>query len=386
MQNTSNLFYGSWKCYHKMINCDQFIYTAAKTKREKGYQVIAKSDGVSEGILSELRNYFYPSGIKHSQFKESRSLLFLKNNKIAFSIIKNIGTGFDGRPDAIYNHTIILTKDDFKKILNDTRVLENYYLENSKKIGHLPIVSISIKKIPIDFKFWRRNQEILSKIMLTLFKEDKIAIFGNDDHKIIQNLFSLIPPSMRLISFSSLVDVPDRQPNYNFFLTKKHRIPNLDEKFVKIIVNGKTSGNRGKSQIENSVYYLTDIINNEDENLFNKIYRQFEDLRGTDVKSKLILVTNYEQFLTTHDEKLKREYADNIFEVIKKIDKDTASKYLNKIKKYSKRYTLLEDQLQNYINPSISLLDAMVILPAKVAADMFASYVEFQKRIHKYIK
>ena len=369
-----------------MINCEQFIYTAAKTKHEKGYQVIAKSDGISEDILAELRNYFYPSGIKHSQFKESRSLLLLKNNKIAFSIIKNIGTGFDGRPDAVYNHTMVITKEDFQKIYNDTRVLENYYLENSKKIGHLPTITIPSKKIPINFQFFRANQETLSKIMTSVYKEDKIAVFGNDDYKIIQNLFSLIPPSMRLISFSSLVEIPNRQPKYNLFLTKKHRIPNLDEKFVKIVVNRKISYNGNNSQIENSIKYLVDIIKNENENLLNKIHKQFEDLRGTDVKSKLILITNYEQFLTTQDENLKQKFADTIFEVIKKLDKDTASKYLNKIKKYSRKYTLLEDQLQNYINPSLSLLDAMVILPAKVAADMIASYVEFQKKIHKSLK
>jgi hypothetical protein len=115
-------------------------------------------------------------------------------------------------------------------------------------------------------------------------------------------------------------------------------------------------------------------------------FDKIPDLKGTDVKSKLILITNYEQFLATQNEKLKQEFADNIFEIIKKLDKNTASKYLNKIKKYSKKYTLLEDQLQNYINPSLSLLDAMIILPAKAAADMVASYVEFQKTIHKYLK
>ena len=369
-----------------MIYGEQFVYTAAKTKIEKGYHVIAKSEGISDDILSELRNYFYPLGIKHSQFKESRSLLLLKNNKVAFSIIKNIGTGFDGRPDAIYNHTIVLSKDDFQQINNDTRILETCYLGNSKKIGFLPTISIPIKKIPIDFEFFRKNSESLSKIIGYLFKDDKIAIFGFDDYVFVQKLFALVPPSLRLVSFSSVVDIPDRQPKYNFILTMKHRVPNLDEKFAKIQMNRKISLNKGKSQFDKSINYLTTIMNNGNEHLLNKIYKQFEDLPGSDTKSKLILVTNYEQFVIAKNEKLKQEFADNIFEVIKKLDKNTASKYLNKIKKYSKRYVLLEDQLQNYINPSISLLDAMVILPVKATAEMFSAYVEFQKKIHKYIK
>lgn len=366
-----------------MINCEQFIYTSAKLKREKGYQVIAKSNGVSNEILSELKNYFYPLGIKHSKFQESRSLIVLKNNKIAFSMIKNIGTGFDGRPDAIYNHTIIITKDDFEKIHNDTRVLEDYYLHNSKLIGKLPSILVSPKIIPINFKLLEKNWEILPKILVNLFKDERIAIFGIDDFKFIQNILSLVPPSLRLKSFSSLVEIPDRQSKFNFFLTTTYRLSNLDEKYIKISLNKKSSKHIGNTLLDQSIKYLFKLLFEKNENKVKTLHDSFEKIKGTDSKSIFILVTNYDQFISTKNEESKQEYADNILTVIKKIDKENARDYLEKIKKFSRNYNLLKNQLENIVSPTISLLDALIILPAKVTIELISSYVEFQKLLRK---
>lgn len=362
-----------------MINCEQFIYTAAKTKSDTGYQVIAKSNGISEKLLTEFKNYFYPLGIKHSEFKESRSLLLLKNSKIAFSIIKNIGIGFDGRPDTIYNHTIVFTKKDFKNVNNDTRIFEKYYIENPKAEGNLPVISIPVKEIPIDFQSIDEGWEILPKIILALFKNQKIAVFGYDDHRYIQNVFTLLPSSLRLISFSTLVNIPNRQPEYDFILTRKDRIPNLDKQYVKVAINRKSSRNIGNTFLEKSVNYLLDVIKSKNENTLEKMHKDFDELKGSDIRSKLILITNYEQFKNTKNEKLKRKYADNIFEVIKKIDNNSAKKYLEKIKQYSRKYAALEKGLKGLVNPYISLIDAFIFLPAKVTADVFSMYTGLHK-------
>jgi len=383
MGNTSNLFCGYWIQCHNMINCEQFIYTAAKTKLEKGYQIISKSDGITEDILSQLRNYFYPLGVKHSQFKESRSLLLLKENKIAFSIIKNIGIGFDGRPDAIYNHTLIITKDDFQKINNDTRILEKYYLENSKTTERLPIITIQPSDIPIEFSSLEDSLEILPKILFSIFRNEKTIVFGHPDYKLIQNILSLIPSSTRLIPFSTLVHYPSRQPKYNFILTTKDRVTNLDSLYVKIATNRKSSKNIGNTLLAKSVNYLIDIIKDKEYSKIKKIHNTFDDINGSDIKSKLILVTNYEQLISTKNEHLKQEFADNMLEVIKKIDKNDARKYLEKIKQYSPKYTLLENQIKNVISPSMSFIDALILLPMKFTADLISGYVEFQKTKRK---
>lgn len=88
-----------------MLKIDQFVYTTAITNEKKGYQIIAKSDGITDALISEINYYFYPIGVNTSKFNESKSLLVLKKDKkIVFSKIKNIGIGYDGRNNTLYNH------------------------------------------------------------------------------------------------------------------------------------------------------------------------------------------------------------------------------------------------------------------------------------------
>ena len=68
---------------------------------------------------------------------------------------------------------------------------------------------------------------------------------------------------------------------------------------------------------------------------------------------------------------------------VKKFDNDVASQYLEKIKKYSKKYAVLADKIQGVINPYTSLIDACVILPAKLATELVSSFIEFQKKINR---
>ena len=111
-----------------MTICENFIYASSPLPEQKGYQIIAKSSGITKEIISELDNYMYPIGLSSRTFKESKSMLLLKNDLIAYSKVKNIGYGFDKRPDTLYNHTIIIRKKDFAKYRNDSRIFEDYFL------------------------------------------------------------------------------------------------------------------------------------------------------------------------------------------------------------------------------------------------------------------
>ncbi len=51
-----------------MPKCDHFIYTAAKIGSSEGYQIIAKSEGITDEIISQLSKYLYPLGVKVSDF------------------------------------------------------------------------------------------------------------------------------------------------------------------------------------------------------------------------------------------------------------------------------------------------------------------------------
>lgn len=365
--------------------CEQFIYTAGKTRLEKGYQVTAKSSGISNDLILECSNYLYPLGMNLNQFKQSRSLILLTKNKVAFSIIKNIGVGFDGRPATIYSHTFIINKEEFQKLANDSRVFEEHYLEDPSVQGILPRITLGSKENPPAFNTINEIMPILPDVLTGLFKGDKIAIFKTERVDLIQNILSLVPPSLRLISFSTFVNHPNRQPKYDFILTQKHRLPNLDKGFLKIDPQETKilRKRKAKNSFEKSIQYLLNLIQSKKDKQLVKIYENFEKIRGGNFKSKIILVTTYTQFKSTTDEKLKQQFADNIFEIIKKLDKKTAAEYLEKIKNYSKYYAVLENKIQPVINPNTSFIDALVLLPLKVTADLINSFVEYQKNFRR---
>ena len=120
-----------------MFDVEQFVYTTASIEERKGYQIVAKSDGITEKTISELEQYVYPIGINPSEFKESRSLLLLQDDLIAYSRIKNIGLGYDGRDNTLYNHTFVFSKNDFEKYGNNSRIFDKFYLEDKTIQGHI---------------------------------------------------------------------------------------------------------------------------------------------------------------------------------------------------------------------------------------------------------
>ena len=367
-----------------MSKCEQFIYTTGKTKRKTGYQVTAKSQGISDELISECSNYLYPLGIKHTEFKQSRSLILL-NGKVVFSITKNIGISFDGRPGTIYCHAFVISKTEFLKLDNDSRFFEIYYKEIPSFHSNLLSISIEPKQIPINFKIIDQLMPILPEVLNGLFGGGRIALLKSYQYDLIQNVLSIVPPSVRLISFSTLVNYPNRQPKYDFILSPKYDLPNLDKKFRKINreESSLSANKKTKSALETSIEYLLELIRFRKVDQLNEIHKDFEKIPGTDFKNKIILVMNYSKFKTTTDKKLKQKFADNIFEIIKKLDKKIALQYLEKIKEYSKHYAELERQIQPVINPYTSFIDAIVLLPVKVTADIISSYVEFQKKLRR---
>ena len=103
-----------------MVLCEQFIFTSSKLE-DGGYQVISQSSGITSKILKALEEYLYPIGIDPSEFVESKSMRIL-DDKITFIQSKNIGIGFDCRPDTMYSHIIVMNKNNFKKFENDSRI------------------------------------------------------------------------------------------------------------------------------------------------------------------------------------------------------------------------------------------------------------------------
>lgn len=318
-----------------MSTCEHFIYTSAEISSKKGYQIIAKSPGVSEEIISDLSDYFYPVGILPNQFRQSCSLLLLRNNMVAFSRIRNIGIGYDGRQNTLYNHTILMKLEDFNKLNNDSRLLQEHYLEipNYKEEILTPMVIESRILPPDNSLSLEIDPESLEVIMRGLFRRRKVAILKIKDVEYIPSILSILPPSLRLISFSTLVGNPDKQPKFHFIETPKQNRILLKNDFI--IIDPQTSHyneNEPIDEFAKSIRYLTDVAIFKNSKLLQDIHTDFEKIPGQDFVDKITLVTNYQQFNMSIDKVSKEKHAFVMLEILQRLDEQTTLEYLNRIK------------------------------------------------------
>ena len=269
-----------------MVLCDHFIFTSAKIKNKSGYQIVSKSKNITSKILFQLKNYLYPTGIDPNIFSESKSLLILED-KVAFIMTKNTGISYDGRFGNIYSHIIIIDNNDFKKFNNDTRPFEKLYNENYSE-NHSPQLVIN----PIIVK---PNFSCIDIIGITKFEyffrsilnKKKIAVTDTKNKNLLQNLISLLPPSYRLISFTTLVIMKEKQPKFDLIqidgltTSKKYQIINTQKK---ISIKKKND-----TLFDQTITQLMSIINSKNIMLVSKIYNAFENINFGDYKDKLFL-------------------------------------------------------------------------------------------------
>lgn len=322
------------------MNCEQFIYTSAETVSKTGYQVIAKSKGVSEKIINEINDYLYPAGMDQSKFKESKSLLLLSDNKIAFSQIINIGIGYDGRDYTIYNHTIITSKKEFKEFRNDSRIFEPFFLKDPfRRKRDLPILILSSLRPSPDFTILKDvNPKVLKEIILGLMKNKKIALLEKNNN-IISKILSILPPSLRIISFSTLVINPKLQPRYRFVQTHGSDQITFTSGFILLTLKEIISSQRiditpiTERNVDRLIYL---IYNNRI--LLDSLYEDMEIAPEKDFELKFNLIVTYDLFTSSMNEKDKEKYAHEIIEMLDKLDSQTAISYFEKISEYVKEY------------------------------------------------
>lgn len=359
-----------------MLNVEQFIYTVASIGNKKGYQIIAKSAGVTEKIILELESYFYPIGVEPREFKESCSLILLENDLIAYSRIKNIGLGYDGRDNTLYNHSLIFSKNDFKLCGNDSRIFDKFYLENESIRGVLPTLSVNptIPSLPLELD---DVEIILEPILFSLFSNQKIAL-TSDDIKLPQKILSLLPVSLRLVSFSTLVINPDKQPKFCFILgskLNKHRF----KKNYTLITSDRISMFDDKTSFKRSIAYYSELIRLRKFEELKEIHKLFEEILCTSYKNKLILLCNYSKFQTAVDENEKEQLAETIHRMLKKFDRKTFLFYFDKIKKSTKQYKLLEKQFESKLDRSMPFIAPLLSLYLQMTPNPFNTFGKFHQ-------
>ena len=364
-----------------MVLCEHFIYTSAKTEEKSGYQIIAKSTGITEKIINELDNYLYPIGTESGEFKSSISLKILTDH-VAFTRVRNIGISYDGRPDTIYNHTIVMEKNDFKKFDNDSRIFNDKYIEEIK-LGHLSPIIIKKKKIQPDFTIISElGIELIECVLHYLFLGKKIAFVDFNHEKLIQNILSITPPSLRLISFSSLVANQIRQPDYDVIQIRKQNL--TKSKTMELYFNSIPKFKRSENELyENCFRYIINILKTRSREKLEILFEEFEEINGT-LNEKIIfavmpLKIKDESYLTEPDQIIKFEEF---------LDK-TTSKFADIVKNEFKPH-LGEDHFSKYKIKNVILKHAKDELNVKTLEKMLSqsdgTSLSRNKLFHELVK
>lgn len=331
-----------------MATCEHFIYTSSKTPKKTGYQVLLKSKGITERILSQLKEYHYPIGIKPKEFKESCFLVILDDMRIAYSIVKNIGLGYDGRDNTLYNHTFIMKINDFEELNFDSRVFYQYFIPYDSMPNELEPISISPVELPLKIDIICEFGLIpLRKFLESYFENRKIAISNFEDNYFIQELLSVLPMDMKLNSFSTNVVDPDRQNKFNIIQISKQNLHKLDRSFFIIDFNKLIKSHQlPKTNYELVINHISTLIHTKKLQTFQSIIKEFESIPGTDFKNKILIAGNLDLLKVTNDKSKKEEYALECFRSAEEIDENVLDYYYDKIRIYLKEFDAYEFQIK----------------------------------------
>ena len=357
-----------------MPTCEHFVYTTAKTDVKTGYQIVAKSNGINERILNSMNSYFFPFGVDPMEFTKSKSLLSIGGEYMAYSSVKNIGIGYDGRDGTLYNHTIIMKKDDFAKIGNDTRVLDKYFIEDYSIRGELDRLHIQPEKTEADFEYLKNlNEDFLSILLFYLFKKSKIAILKTVDDRLIQNILSVIPPQIRFMTFSTLVLEPTRQTKYQLIQVPNKIQLKLQTNYVSINPDVLPIS-KIKMVKDAGIQNIIELINQNNQKELFELHKDFEKIttQVSEIKRvKIKDIFNKEEF----ENLAKNERFDILLQNVKKLYSSpafnqgsprtilTITKKIKKIIKKSlkayKKNNLYQSDFEKLVSISKILLDCL---------------------------
>ena len=382
-----------------MVVCEQFIFTAAKIDDNEGYQVVAKSKGISTEIVQNLREYLFPLGINEEEFQKSKSLIKLDKNTIAYSIVKNIGIGYDGRRGTLYNHTFVIKKNDFEQLYNDSRIFDNYFIEDYSLRVELETIQIKPIEIPPNFKILNKlDPLVLKSILFRLFKKTPIALMKTDEIEIIQNLFVMLPPHLRVISFSTLVNDPLKQHHYDIIQIPQSAENKLPARTPVIDPSSPKLPTIQIGILEDFIELLVEIIVNENKSGWMKVIHDYKKLSTQPsiikrIKLKDIFdVSQYDALAktgkySTFKQKVKTLYSSKKFQqasprvmltITKKVRKIIKKEFKKQMKATTKQ-TSKNDQL---VATAVILLDCINYLDgytSKKISPSVKSEIEIEK-------
>lgn len=273
-----------------MIRIEQFLYTTTATGPLPGYRVVSKSPGITDGIIADLEHYMLPAGIDARYFKQSVSMVTIRGGKqVAYSLAKNIGRGPDGRPDAMSNHTLVIDMKSFEALSYDTRFLDRLFLDSFPTTPLLPSVTVQEDaEIPSSRDLAKTQAPLLTHTLHSLVRGRGVAVQGTCGVQFVQGVLGILPPSLRLVPFSTCAVDLELQPAYRLILLGGSPARNLPKGFD--VVDGRSCSPLRGSETERAVRYMVAMTSVRGPDLV-ALHTTFEKLISIPPRKRLAVLT-----------------------------------------------------------------------------------------------
>ena len=360
-----------------MIRAEQMVYTTANIDGKKGYQVVAKSRGISSAIESSLRHHFHPRGVWPEDFRESHTLTVLGDGLIAYCHARNIGVGYDGRRDTLCSHALVLASDAFKEYGYDTRILDPLHPGSRRVRGELPAVEIDPPQLPPAGAGGLR--QVLRGALGPVLSGKRTAVQSSDPTA-AQDLLSLIPPSARLVPFSSMATDAEDVSRYNLVFFPPGKAPRR-ESGLEVIKPGSGYGLADGGAFGRSIQQYAQTVLEGGPQRVRNIQDRFEESPCMLREDRMVLACAHERFLEAPSEDAKKACAEDILSVIKGTDARSFSKYFDLIKNHIGPYRAATDSFHSRPTSSPDQLSLWwASFPVQIAAQMFLKFVDSYSR------
>ena len=203
-----------------MIRIEQLVYTTAAPDPMPGYRVVAKSPGITDKIVSDLNPYMLPAGIDPRNFGQSKFMVVVGGGRqVAYGLSRNIGHGPDGRPDAMSSHILVIDTKSFGALSCDSRALDGLFADRVPAEPLLPSVEIPEDAgAPRDRGIDKARAPLLARTLHALACGRRVAVRGALGVQFVQDALGILPPSLRLVPFSTCMVDLEMQPAYRLVL------------------------------------------------------------------------------------------------------------------------------------------------------------------------
>jgi hypothetical protein len=188
----------------KMVRGLQLMYTPAATSESTGYQFVAETPGIQKEEKDMVERYSTTSGplTEGKNFSRATSVYKLPTGRVAISRLANIGVGYDGRPDAICTHTLVLSPEDYSGLFGHLSWISEALRPDPSVRGSLPMldlpVDVGLTEIdPSALSAWAPDRNQIAIALSALLQGKHVIIEGaaraQDPLAGLEVLLSLLP-------------------------------------------------------------------------------------------------------------------------------------------------------------------------------------------------